>query len=171
MAGTFIKPKAYNKRFFINFGTSDAPDWAEVARGITSRGNNFSESSETYYPMDQRGTAEIETTSQSVSRTWSGFRVIGDKFQDKVFIDALYDLDKRNVEFVEFYDNDNIEGANGWKGIGNLTISDDGSGDTPNRETIGVGLNLIGKPTRGTASVSTGEDGTITLTFVEAETA
>lgn len=152
MAGTYTKPKAYNKRFLLNIGTTESPKWVEVARGITSRGNNFSESSETYYPMDQRGTAEIETTSQSVSRTWSGFRVIGDGAQDYVFIDALYDLDKRSVEFVEYYDN--VEGVNGWKGIASLTISDDGSGDTANRETIGFGLNLIGKPVRGTATVT-----------------
>ena len=152
MAGTYTKPKAYNKRFLLNIGTAVSPKWVEVARGITSRGNNFSESSETYYPMDQRGTAEIETTSQSVSRTWSGFRVIGDEAQDYVFIDALYDLDKRTVEFVEYYDN--VEGVNGWKGNASLTISDDGSGDTANRETIGFGLNLIGKPVRGTATVT-----------------
>ena len=152
MAGTYTKPKAYNKRFLLNIGMTESSKWVEVARGITSRGNNFSESSETYYPMDQRGTAEIETTSQSVSRTWSGFRVIGDEAQDYVFIDALYDLDKRNVEFIEYYDN--VEGVNGWKGIASLTISDDGSGDTANRETVGFGLNLIGKPVRGTATVT-----------------
>ena len=162
MPGTYIKPKAYNKRYLINFGTTEQPEWAEVARGITSRGNSFSETSETYYPMDQRGTAEIETTAQSVSRTWSGFRVIGDKFQDKVFIDALYDLDKRNVEYIEYYDN--VTGVNGWKGNGNLTISDDGSGDTQNRETIGVGLNLIGKPERGTAQVTYGATITVKWT-------
>lgn len=165
MAGTYTKPKAYNKRFLLNIGATGSPKWVEVARGITSRGNNFSESSETYYPMDQRGTAEIETTSQSVSRTWSGFRVIGDAAQDYVFIDALYDLDKRSVEFVEYYDN--IEGVNGWKGIASLTISDDGSGDTANRETIGFGLNLIGKPVRGTATVAYSP--TITVEFEEAE--
>lgn len=165
MAGTYTKPKAYNKRFLLNIGTTGSPKWVEVARGITSRGNNFSESSETYYPMDQRGTAEIETTSQSVSRTWSGFRVIGDEAQDYVFIDALYNLDKRSVEFVEYYDN--IEGVNGWKGIASLTISDDGSGDTANRETIGFGLNLIGKPARGTATVA--YNPTITVEFAEAE--
>ena len=152
MAGTYTKPKAYNKRFLLNIGTTESPKWVEVARGITSRGNNFSESSETYYPMDQRGTAEIETTSQSVSRTWSGFRVIGDAAQDYVFIDALHDLDKRTVEFVEYYDN--VEGVNGWKGTASITISDDGSGDTANRETIGFGLNQIGKPVRGTATVT-----------------
>ena len=165
MAGTYTKPKAYNKRFLLNIGTTGSPKWVEVARGITSRGNNFSESSETYYPMDQRGTAEIETTSQSVSRTWSGFRVIGDEAQDYVFIDALYDLDKRSVEFVEYYDN--VEGVNGWKGIASLTISDDGSGDTANRETIGFGLNLIGKPVRGTATVAYSP--TITVEFAEDE--
>ena len=165
MAGTYTKPKAYNKRLLLNIGTTESPKWVEVARGITSRGNNFSESSETYYPMDQRGTAEIETTSQSVSRTWSGFRVIGDEAQDYVFIDALYDLDKRSVEFVEYYDN--VEGVNGWKGIASLTISDDGSGDTANRETIGFGLNLIGKPVRGTATVAYSP--TITVEFAEDE--
>lgn len=166
MAGTYIKPKAYNKRYFINFGTSEEPKWAEIARGITSRGNNFSESSETYYPMDQRGTAEIETTSQSVSRTWSGFRVIGDAAQDAILIDALYDLDKRNVEYVEYYDN--VTGVNGWRGNGSLTISDDGSGDTANRETIGIGLNIIGKPQRGTV-VMTNTSDTITINFTAKE--
>ncbi len=154
MAGTFIKPKAYNKRYLLNLGTSEVPKWVQIARGITSRGNSFSESSETYYPMDQRGTAEIETTSQSVSRNFSGFRVIGDEAQDYVFSDALYNLDKRVVEYIEYYDNDNIEGANGWKGTASITISDDGSGDTANRETIGFGLNQIGKPVRGTATVT-----------------
>lgn len=165
MAGTFIKPKAYNKRYLINLGTSEVPKWVQIARGITSRGNNFSESSETYYPMDQRGTAEIETTSQSVSRNFSGFRVIGDEAQDYVFGDALYDLNKRVVEYVEYYDN--MEGVNGWKGTASITISDDGSGDTANRETIGFGLNQIGKPVRGTANVTYSP--TITVEFTEAE--
>ena len=69
-----------------------------------------------------------------------------------MFGDALYDLDKRVVEYVEYYDN--MEGVNGWKGTASITISDDGSGDTANRETIGFGLNQIGKPVRGTATVT-----------------
>ena len=94
-----------------------------------------------------------------------GLVVIGDEAQDYVFIDALYDLDKRAVEFVEYYDD--VEGVNGWKGVASLTISDDGSGDTANRETIGFGLNLIGKPVRGTATVT--YEPTITVEFAEAE--
>ena len=59
--------------------------------------------------------------------------------------------------------------VNGWKGNGNLTISDDGSGDTQNRETIGVGLNLIGKPERGTAQVTYGATITVEWTAEDEE--
>ncbi len=51
MPGTYMKPKAYNRRFFINIGTSDLPEWAEISQGITSRGNSFTENEEEFYYM------------------------------------------------------------------------------------------------------------------------
>ena len=50
MAGTYTKPKAYNRRFFINIGTSEVPEWAEISQGITSRGNSFTENEEKSRP-------------------------------------------------------------------------------------------------------------------------
>lgn len=152
MPGTYIKPKAFNRRFFINLGTSEAPKWAEIAKGISSRGTSVNEGSEDYYYMDNRGTAETVPTTQSISRTFSGNRLIGDEAQDEIFIKRLYDLNNRTVEFLDFYDA-LTTGANGWKGNGSITISDDGSGDTANRENIGFGLTLNGIPTRGTVTV------------------
>lgn len=152
MPGTYIKPKAFNRRFFINVGTAEAPKWAELAKGIASRGTAVNEGSEDYYYMDNRGTAETVPTTQSISRTFSGNRLIGDEAQDEIFIKRLYDLSNRTVEYLEFYDNQGT-GANGWKGNASITISDDGSGDTANRENIGFGLTTNGIPTRGTVTL------------------
>lgn len=156
MPGTYIKPRAFNRRIFINIGTSIVPQWAEIAVGISSRGVSFTENEEEYYYMSERGTAEKEPTTQSVSRTFTGNRFVGDAAQDAIFIDRLYELDKREVEYMEFYDNVK-DGPNGWKGRASITVSDDGSGDVSNRETIGFGLSINGKPQRGTVTI--GEDG------------
>ncbi len=163
MPGTYTKPKSFNRRFFINIGSSMVPEWVEISQGITSRGNSFTENEEEFYYMADRGTAEKEPTTQNISRTFSGNRFIGDKAQDEIFINRLYDLENRSVEFMEFYDNVK-DGPNGYKGNASLTISDDGSGDTQSRETIGFGLSINGKPTRGTVTLS--EDGVPTFTEV-----
>lgn len=156
MPGTYIKPRAFNRRIFINIGTQMVPQWAEIAVGISSRGVTFTENEEEYYYMSERGTAEKEPTTQSVSRSFTGNRFVGDAAQDAIFIDRLYALDNREVEYIEFYDN--ITGkANGWRGRASITVSDDGSGDVSSRESIGFGLSYNGKPQRGT--VALGEDG------------
>lgn len=156
MAGTYTKPKAYNRRFFINIGTSEVPEWAEISQGITSRGNSFTENEEEFYYMADRGTAEKEPTTQNISRTFSGNRFIGDKAQDEILINRIYDLENRSVEFIECYDNVS-SGPNGYKGNASITISDDGSGDTSARETIGFGLSINRKPERGTVVIAEGE--------------
>lgn len=167
MAGTYIKPRAFNRRIFINIGTDIVPEWAEVAVGISSRGVSFTENEEEYYYMSERGTAEKEPTTQSVSRSFTGNRFIGDAAQDFIFIDRLYELDKREVEYMEFYDNVEKGKPNGWKGRASITVSDDGSGDVSNRESISFGMSLNGKPKRGT--VTLGEDKTPEFTPVEAD--
>lgn len=152
MPGNYIKPRAFNRRIFINIGTSIVPQWAEIAVGISSRGVTFTENEEEYYYMSERGTAEKEPTTQSISRSFTGNRFVGDPAQDSIFIDRLYELDNREVEYIEFYDNIN-DGPNGWKGRASITISDDGSGDVSNRENIGFGLSINGKPKRGTVTM------------------
>ncbi|NLS84147.1 MAG: hypothetical protein GXZ14_00835 [Ruminococcaceae bacterium] len=155
MAGTFTKPKAYNRRIFINFGTETAASWAEVAAGITSRGASVSEQSEDYYDMAGRGVAETETTGVKIGRTFSGYRVIGDTAQDEVFWNRMTDLNKRQVEVIEFYDN--ITGTtNGRKGTAAISISDDGSGDATARENISFGYTFIGEPKAGKVTLTGG---------------
>ncbi len=153
MPGTYLTPKAYNRRWWIDIGESDSPEWAELAKGISSRGNSISEQSQDYYDMAGRGVAESEVTGVTVSRTWSGWRVIGDKAQDHI-MKRLYDLDKRKVKFLECYDNMNAEAENGHQGEAVLTITDDGSGDAGNRENISFGLKIIGTPTPGTVTIA-----------------
>lgn len=155
MPGTYVKPKVYNRKFLINIGGAEAPHWAEIAAGITSRGNSFTENSEEYQYISNEGAAETEPTTQSVTRTFSGNRFIGDAAQDEIFIRRIYDLDSREVEFMEYYKD--VPGANGWKGRATILIADDGSGDSTARETIGFNLAVNGKPQRGTVTV--GEDG------------
>lgn len=162
MPGTYIKPRAFNRRIFINIGSSIVPQWAEIAVGISSRGVTFTENEEEYYYMSERGTAEKEPTTQSISRTFTGNRFVGDAAQDAIFIDRLYALDKREVEYMEFYDNVPVGKPNGWMGRASITVSDDGSGDVSNRENIGFGLSINGKPKRGTVTLE--DDGTPTFT-------
>lgn len=151
MPGTYVKPKVYNRKFWINIGDGNTENWAEIAVGITSRGNSFTENSEEYQYVSNEGTAETEPTTQSVTRTFSGNRFIGDPAQDEIFIRRIYDLDHREVEFMEYYKN--VDGVNGWRGRATILITDDGSGDSTARETIGFNLAVNGKPERGTVSL------------------
>ena len=89
MPGTYIKPRAFNRRIFINIGTPMVPQWAEIAVGISSRGVTFTENEEEYYYMSERGTAEKEPTTQSVSRSFTGNRFVGDAAQDAGVLPAL----------------------------------------------------------------------------------
>lgn len=165
MPGTFAgtKPKAYNRHFWINLSTTEDPEWVEITRGISSRGADVSESEEEYFYMSDRGAADREASSQTVGRTFSGNRFLGDPAQDAVFIDRMYDMNKRQVEFLDYYDNPPESWkvgqpgtkGNGWKGVANISIADDGSGDTQERETIEFSLLYVGAPIRGTVTIST----------------
>lgn len=166
MPGTYITPKTFNRRWWIDLSANDSPQWAEVASGITSRGNSINEQSQEYYDMAGRGVAESEVTGVSVSRTFTGFRRFGDAAQDAI-MDRLYDLDKRKVKFIECYDNMGSGKPNGRQGEGVLSITDDGSGDAQNRENISFGLKILGTPQKGTVTI--GEDGTPTFSPQAAE--
>ena len=104
MPGTYVKPKAYNRIWWIDVRAAEQPEWAKIAVGISSRGNSINEQSQEYYDMAGRGVAESEITGVSVSRTFTGFRRFGDAAQDAI-MDRLYDLDNRKVKFIECYDN------------------------------------------------------------------
>ena len=110
--------------------------------------------------MAGRGVAESEVTGITVSRTWSGWRVLGDKAQDAI-MEKLYSLDGRRVKFLECYDNMGDEAVNGHQGFAVLSVTDDGSGDANNRENIGFGLKIEGTPEAGTVTI--GEGGTPTF--------
>ena len=153
MPGTYLTPRAYNRRWWIDVSTNDSPEWAEIAKGISSRGNSISEQSQDYYDMAGRGVAESEVTGITVSRTWSGWRVLGDKAQDTI-MDKLYRLDGRRVKFLECYDNMQAEAINGHQGFAVLSITDDGSGDANNRENISFGIKIEGTPEAGTVTIS-----------------
>lgn len=161
MPGTYLTPRAYNRRWWIDVSTNGTPEWAEIAKGISSRGNSISEQSQDYYDMAGRGVAESEVTGITVSRTWSGWRVLGDKAQDAI-MDKLYSLDGRRVKFLECYDNMGAEAVNGHQGVAVLSITDDGSGDANNRENIGFGLKIEGTPEAGVVTIA--EGGTPTFT-------
>lgn len=145
------KPKNFNRVFLVDIGTADAPKIVPIAAGITSHGSNISESTEKYYYMDQRGTAETDLTGQDVSRSFSGHRMKGDEAQDYILDELLYDIDNREIVFYD-YDESLTAGVNGWKGVATIRISDDGSGDTAARQNIAFSLAINGKPERGTVS-------------------
>ncbi len=164
MPGEYVVPKAYNRHFAINLAAASGPaQWAEIAEGITSRGNSISEKTTEYTDMAGRGVAEKDTESITITRNFSGFRKLGDKAQDAV-IDRLRDLNNRTVEYVEWYDNALDAEKNAWKGQASLSISDDGSGNAGSRESIAFSLTEMGQPVRGKVVAS---DGTITFTEVE----
>ena len=153
MPGKYVTPRAYNRRWWIDLSVNDTPEWAEIAKGISSRGNSINEQSQDYYDMAGRGVAESEVTGVTVSRTWSGWRVLGDKAQDAI-MEKLYDLDGRRVKFLECYDNMETEAVNGHQGFAVLSITDDGSGDANNRENLGFGMKIEGTPEPGTVTIS-----------------
>lgn len=162
MPGTFAgtKPKAFNRHFWINLGASDTPEWVELSHGISSRGVDVAEETEEYYYMSGRGTADVESSSQSITRTFSGNRFLGDPAQDAIFIDMMYSLDGRAVEFLDYYDNPPASWAdkgNGYKGMANVQIADDGGGDAGARESIEFSLLYSGQPVRGTVEVAEDE--------------
>ena len=160
MPGTYLTPRSYNRPWWIDVSANGTPEWAEIAKGISSRGTNISEQSQDYYDMAGRGVAESEVTGITVSRTWSGWRVLGDKAQDAI-MEKLYSLDGRRVKFLECYDNMGDEAVNGHQGFAVLSVTDDGSGDANNRENIGFGLKIEGTPEAGTVTI--GEGGTPTF--------
>ena len=166
MPGKYVTPRTYNRRWWIDVSTNDSPEWAEIAKGISSRGNSISEQSQDYYDMAGRGVAESEVTGITVSRTWSGWRVLGDKAQDAI-MDKLYSLDGRRVKFLECYDNMGAEAINGHQGYAVLSITDDGSGDANNRENISFGMKIEGAPEAGTVTIS--EDGVPTFAAAAAQ--
>ena len=168
MPGTYLTPRSYNRRWWIDVSVNDTPEWAEIAKGISSRGTNISEQSQDYYDMAGRGVAESEVTGITVSRTWSGWRVLGDKAQDAI-MEKLYSLDGRRVKFLECYDNMADEAVNGHQDFAVLSVTDDGSGDANNRENIGFGLKIEGTPEAGTVTIS--EDGTPTFVSKAAKVA
>lgn len=155
MPGTYLTPRSYNRRWWIDVSVNGTPEWAEIAKGISSRGTNISEQSQDYYDMAGRGVAESEVTGITVSRTWSGWRVLGDKAQDAI-MEKLYSLDGRRVKFLECYDNMADEAVNGHQGFAVLSVTDDGSGDANNRENIGFGLKIEGTPEAGTVTIGAG---------------
>ena len=160
MPGTYLTPRSYNRRWWIDVSVNGTPEWAEIAKGISSRGTNISEQSQDYYDMAGRGVAESEVTGITVSRTWSGWRVLGDKAQDAI-MEKLYSLDGRRVKFFFFFDNMGDEAVNGHQGFAVLSVTDDRSGDANNRENIGFGLKIEGTPEAGTVTI--GEGGTPTF--------
>ena len=49
MPGTYLTPRAYNRRWWIDVSTNGTPEWAEIAKGISSRGNSISGQGQDYY--------------------------------------------------------------------------------------------------------------------------
>lgn len=115
-----------------------------------------------YQYMDNRGTADTDVTGQEVSAAFTGHRKIGDAAQDYILDEVLYDLDKREVEFLDFDDSIAAGSPNGWKGRARLQISDFGSGNAADRQSISFTLNYVGKPVRGTVTKDT--SGKLTFT-------
>lgn len=148
-------PKNYNRQMLINRGTEGAPDWRVIAKGILSRANNINETTSKLHYLDGRGTAETLVEGQDVSAAFTGHRFLSDTVQDYILDELLFDLDRREVEFVDFDDSIAIPSsgtkpANGWRGKATIQITDFGSGEAINRQNIAFTLNYNGKPTRGT---------------------
>lgn len=98
-------PKNYNRNMAINLkGDAETDNYKLIASGILSRTNSISESKSSYQYMDNRGTADTDVTGQEVSAAFTGHRKIGDAAQDYILDDVLYDLDKREVEFLDYDD-------------------------------------------------------------------
>ena len=85
-------------------GDAETDNYKLIASGILSRTNSISESKSSYQYMDNRGTADTDVTGQEVSAAFTGHRKIGDAAQDYILDDVLYDLDKREVEFLDYDD-------------------------------------------------------------------
>lgn len=110
-------PKNYNRNMAINLkGDAAADDYKLIASGILSRTNSISESKSSYQYMDNRGSADTDVTGQEVSAAFTGHRKIGDAAQDYILDEVLYDLDKREVEFLDYDDSIAAGSPNGWKG-------------------------------------------------------
>lgn len=156
-------PKNYNRNMAIRQIGKEEDPWLLIAEGISSRGSNFSESTETYYYFSGRGTAEKEPTTQEVGYTYTGNRARGDAAQDYILDTILYDLDSRQIEFLDWDDSIDVSGldapANGWKGQGAITINDPGSGDAQSRQNISFTIDFRGKPERGTVKKDSGGTG------------
>ena len=160
---TMRYPKNYNRVMAVRPADKENAPYMVIAEGIMSRANNISETTESYQYLSGRGTAEKAVTGQEVGVSFSGHRKAGDPAQDYILDEVLYDIDSRDVEFLDY--DDGIEsGPNGYKGRANIQITDFGSGDAGSRQNIGFTLNFQGKPEKGTVAKSA--DNKLTFTSV-----
>ena len=165
MAGTYVKTKVYNRHFIVNFGTADDPEFYDLIYGFSSRGNNITEDTQDYFYFSDRGTADSDTTTQTIERTFAGNRFLGDPAQDAIFIDRMYDMDKRVVQVFEYYDDKpDSYTEKDLRYNASIVITDDGSGDTASREAIAFALRLQGKPEKGTVGLPATEGDPYTFT-------
>lgn len=154
-------PRNFNERIFINFntGSGETAEWHELCHGILSRGVDISQDTEEYSYLCSEGSSETIVSGQTVTRNYTGHRFLGDTAQDIIFLDKLYDIGDRNVQYIRYYENPPASWAtspargNGWQGFGTLQISDDGSGDASVRQNIDFSITENGTPTRGTVTV------------------
>lgn len=159
MAGTYSEyPKNYERHFVFNIGTDDSPSWLEADEGITSRASSVSESSQQYYYMSKRGTPDNEVDSQSISRTFTGHRNMNDPLQTEFFENRFYKLEKRVVTFIDYIENGSNTGIVAHRGSCTISFSDDGSGETAQRMSIGFSALINGIPEKGTLTISESED-------------
>lgn len=155
-------PKNYNRVMAIRAVGKEAEDYMVIAVGILSRGSSYSETTEDYKYMSGRGTSEKVLSSQEVGTSFTGHRAVGDPAQDYILDEVLYDLDNREVEFLDYDDGAPTGSPNGYHGSATLQITDPGSGDAASRQNIGFTLNYKGKPERGTVTKESG--GKLTFT-------
>lgn len=154
-------PKNYDRIMLISRTGGESQSWMKVAFGINSRGVNINEETKKYYYMSGHGACETEVSGQDYSVTISGNRVIGDPAQDLIFEELLFDIDNREVEFMDFDAGADVKDTktakpNGWRGKGTIQITDPGSGDARERQNIGFILSYKGKPERGIVSEESG---------------
>ena len=165
MAGTYVKTKVYNRHFVVNFGTADDPEFYDLIHGFSSRGNNITEDTQDYFYFSDRGMADSDPTTQTIERTFAGNRFLGDPAQDAIFIDRIFDMDNRTVTVLEYYDNKTAAQVDiDMQYNAAIIITDDGSGDTASRETIGFSLRVQGIPVRGTVGFPATEGDPYTFT-------
>ncbi len=137
-------PKINHTIFEINTGSGSVETWSRIGAGITSITKSTNENLEQTQYMTDDGWGSSDVVGAQLIFSVSGHRELQDTAQNYIFNTAhQYALGTVRRTTFRAYDSTTLMGITGSCTI---TITDAGSGDAGNKESIGFEIHVNGKP-------------------------